>query len=77
MDILLFFLAFSIPALWVGTGIWAYGDARRRDKSPFLVVLLVMFVVWPFGLIAWLAFRSDLHQYLPPKKFDLLDYREQ
>jgi len=33
-------------------------DARRRGKSPFLVVLLV-FVSFPLGMIIWLLFRPE------------------
>jgi hypothetical protein len=77
MSIIIFLLICSMPALWIGSGIWAFGDAKRRNKPPVLVVLLVMFAVWPFGLIAWLVFRPDLQPFLPPKKFNLLDYREQ
>jgi hypothetical protein len=33
-------------------------DARRRDKSPLLVTLLVL-VSFPLGLIAWLLFRPE------------------
>jgi hypothetical protein len=33
-------------------------DARRRGKSPFLVVLLC-FLSFPLGLIAWLIFRPE------------------
>ncbi len=33
-------------------------DARRRGKSPVLVVLLV-FVSFPLGMIIWLLFRPE------------------
>ena len=33
-------------------------DARRRGKSPFLVVLLV-FISFPLGMIIWLLFRPE------------------
>jgi hypothetical protein len=35
---------------------WAVRDARRRGKSPILVLNAVLFF-FPFGLIAWLLFR--------------------
>lgn len=35
---------------------WAANDARRRGKSPVLVLIAVVFF-FPFGLIAWLVFR--------------------
>lgn len=34
-------------------------DARLRGKSPLIVCVLV-FWSFPFGLLAWLAFRPDL-----------------
>ena len=36
--------------------VWATSDARRRGKSPVLVLIAVVFF-FPFGLIAWLLFR--------------------
>jgi hypothetical protein len=75
MSVIIFLLICSMPAFWIGTGIWAFGDAKRRNKPPVLVVLLAMFAVWPFGLIAWLVFRPDLQPFSAAKKFRLLDYR--
>ncbi len=45
--------------LYVGSIIWAYSDAEERGKSGCLVALLVIFLTWPVGLIAWLVFRPD------------------
>jgi multisubunit Na+/H+ antiporter MnhB subunit len=39
---------------------WAFQDARRRRKSGVLVALLVAFLSWPIGLVAWLVFRPSL-----------------
>lgn len=39
--------------------IWAYYDASRRGKSPWLVALMVLFMVWPVGLIFWLTLRPQ------------------
>lgn len=47
-------------ALWLGSIIWAAGDADRRGKSGCLVALLVFLLPWPVGLIAWLVFRPRL-----------------
>jgi hypothetical protein len=41
----------------ISGALWAGRDAARRDKSPLLVFLLVFFLQFPFGLIAWLVFR--------------------
>ncbi len=45
--------------LYVWSIVWAYGDAESRGKSGCLVALLVMFLTWPIGLIAWLVFRPE------------------
>ncbi|SIT77381.1 hypothetical protein [Pontibacter indicus] len=39
--------------------IWSYQDARRRGKSPWLVALMVLLMVWPVGLIIWLLLRPQ------------------
>lgn len=46
-------------ALFIWSVIWAYADAERRDKSGCLVALLVLFLSWLLGLIAWLVFRPE------------------
>jgi hypothetical protein len=76
MDVILFLLICSIPALWIGSGIWAYGDAAVRQKPPLAVALLVMFAVWPLGLCAWLVFRPGANG-PRHKPFNLHDYRKQ
>lgn len=38
--------------------VWAAGDARLRGRSPFLVVCAVV-LFFPWGWVAWLAFRPD------------------
>jgi hypothetical protein len=38
---------------------WVYHDANNRGKSGCLVALIVMFLSWPFSLIAWVVFRPD------------------
>jgi Flp pilus assembly protein protease CpaA len=39
--------------------VWAYSDARRRGKPGWLVALLVLFMVWPIGLLLWLFLRPQ------------------
>ena len=51
--------ALGFLVLYIGTIIWAYGDAERRGKSGCLVALLVALLSWPIGLIAWLVFRPN------------------
>ena len=41
--------------------IWAYFDAERRGKSGCFVAILVAFLTWPLGLLAWLVFRPTDH----------------
>ena len=52
-------LAVVLFGLYVWSIVWAYGDAEKRGKSGCLVALLVIFLSWPIGLIAWLVFRPD------------------
>ena len=48
-------------------------DARRRGKSPLLVIIAVIFF-FPFGLIAWILFRPEpLNS--RRGRFDLENYR--
>lgn len=48
-------------------------DARRRGKSPLLVIMAVIFF-FPWGLIAWLLFRPEpLNS--QPGRFHLENYR--
>ena len=56
--------------------LWATArDARRRGKSPLLVILLVL-ISFPLGLIVWLLFRPEpLETEGPP--FRLKNYRAQ
>ena len=45
--------------LFLGSVVWAYGDAQARGRSGCLVAILVAFLSWPLGLVAWLVFRPD------------------
>jgi hypothetical protein len=53
----LFSLIYAI--VWIASIIWAYMDARNRDKSGCLVALLVIILPWPIGLIVWLLLRPE------------------
>jgi hypothetical protein len=46
----------SVVIAWIASIIWAFLDARRRNKPGFLVALMVAVLAWPAGLIAWLLF---------------------
>ena len=52
-------IGLAFLGLFVWSIVWAYGDAERRGKSGCLVALLVMFLTWPMGLVAWLVFRPN------------------
>lgn len=49
-----------ILGLLIWSLIWVYGDAERRGKSGWLVVLLVLFLDWPISLLVWLVFRPEV-----------------
>ena len=52
-------------------------DARRRGKSPFLVIVAVIFF-FPWGLVAWLLFRPEpLNRLRGQRQFRLENYRMQ
>ncbi len=56
---------------------WSVIDAKRRNKSPLLVALIVV-LFFPIGLIAWLLFRPEPNTPSSGKHaFDLQDYRIQ
>ena len=60
-------------ALLVWLLFWAADDARERGKFPWLVALAIV-VFFPWGLLAWLAFRPE--KGIPGKpRFNLDDYR--
>jgi len=50
-------------------------DARKRGKPAILVVLLA-FASFPFGLLLWLVFRPDSLE-VQRRQFQLQDHRMQ
>jgi len=61
-----FFLV--IIGLLIWSLIWVHGDALKRGKPGWAVVLLVLLLEWPISLLVWLVFRPDIkEQKLPPK----------
>jgi hypothetical protein len=52
-------MTFLVFALYFGSLAWLFADAENRGKSGCLVVLVVMFLFWPIGLVAWLVFRPS------------------
>jgi hypothetical protein len=59
-------IAFLVPFMLVMLGllvwslVWVHGDAVRRGKPGWAVVLLVLFLDWPISLLLWLVFRPDI-----------------
>lgn len=56
-SLVIMFLAFVLVLIAMMIRVIA-NDARRRGKSPVLVVLLCL-LSFPLGLIAWLIFRPQ------------------
>jgi hypothetical protein len=62
----LIWILFIIPLVLVLLGlliwslIWVYGDAKKRGKPGWAVVLLVLLLEWPISLLLWIVFRPDL-----------------
>ena len=80
MDRIFIYLWLLIPlggflALLVWTLRVCAADARRRGKSPLLVMLLVL-CSFPLGLLLWLLFRTEPVNG-DGKKFRLDHYRVQ
>lgn len=53
-------LILVILGLLVWSLVWVCGDAKKRGKPGWLVVLLVLFLDWPVSLLLWLVFRPEL-----------------
>jgi len=59
-------ILFAVPfflvmlGLFIWSLIWVYGDAEKRSKSGWLVVLMVFFANWPVSLLIWLVFRPEM-----------------
>ncbi len=63
-----FFLA--ILGLLIWSLIWVHGDALKRGKPGWAVVLLVLLLEWPISLLVWLVFRPDIKEPQLPQKSD-------
>lgn len=50
-------IALVYAAIWIGSIVWAYGDAETRGKTAWLVAVMVALPAWPMGLVVWLVFR--------------------
>jgi len=61
-------LVLTILGLLIWSLVWAYGDAEKHGKSGALVVLMVLFMNWPFSLLIWLVFRPDEKIPLPERR---------
>ena len=59
-------ILFIVPLMLVILGlliwslIWVHGDAVKRGKPGWAVVLLILLLDWPISLLLWLVFRPDI-----------------
>lgn len=53
-------IALVVLGLLIWSLVWVYGDAERRGKPGWLVVLLVLLLDWPISLLVWLVFRPEV-----------------
>ncbi len=58
-------LILVITGLLIWSLIWVHGDAVKRGKPGWAVVLLVLFLDWPISLLLWLVFRPEIKPDLP------------
>jgi hypothetical protein len=63
MILLAAIIGLGVLALYVFSIMWAFNDAEDRGKSGCLVAILVAFLSWPIGLVAWFIFRPDRHRH--------------
>jgi hypothetical protein len=69
-QILFYSCLVAVVAATLGSALWAARDAR--NKSPFFVFLLVFFLQFPVGLIAWIVFRPAVPM-SGPRSADAID----
>jgi hypothetical protein len=75
MSVFFILALLAIFAVLYALGSWAVRDALLRGKSPWLVLIAVV-LFFPWGLVAWLAFRPDpVDSYR--QDFNLSDYHTQ
>lgn len=57
--IIMLILGLVLLVFYIWSVIWAFHDARRRGKSGLLIAVMVLVMVWPVGLLLWLALRPQ------------------
>ena len=61
---LIVLLVLAVIALYIWSFFWLYNDAQLREKSGCLVVIVLLFFVpWPWGLLIWLVCRPNIRYY--------------
>lgn len=53
-------LIIGIVVLFIFSAIWVSKDALKRGKNPFLTLIFVTFLAWPFSLFWWFWLRPEL-----------------
>ena len=59
-----------VIGLLIWSLIWVHGDAIKRGKPGWAVVLLVLLLEWPISLLVWLVFRPEIKEPQLPEKSD-------
>ena len=63
-EILLVLLIVPVMLVILGLFVWSlvrvHGDAIKRGKPGWAVVLLVILLEWPISLLLWVVFRPDI-----------------
>ncbi len=62
----------ALGAMYVGSLMWVYTDAKQRGRSPEVVMILVAVCAWPLSVLLWRLSRPELEiggvKIIEPKK---------
>lgn len=50
----------ALGAMYVGSLMWVYTDAKQRGRSPEVVMILVAVCAWPLSVLLWRLSRPEL-----------------
>lgn len=72
--LLLFCGVVALGAMYVGSLMWVYHDAKQRGRSPEIVLILVALCAWPLSVLFWRLARPEVEiggvKIVLPKKTD-------